>query len=124
MKYHIINKSEGDFPLIGNTNKSQTSMPAAYKNYIDSAGFLDTKGPKQEILNSYATAQLFKQGAKVKIVVVIEQSSLISSRGNTIVDVANTLHKLFPDEFHILVESIILVISKVTEDIKISDIRE
>ena len=98
-------------------------MPAIYGSYIDSAGFLDTKGLEQEILNSYATAQLFKQGSRVKIVVVIEQSSLLSFRGKAIIDVANTLHKLFPDEFHILVESIILVISKVTEDFTIDEIR-
>ena len=70
-----------------------------FGNYIDSAGFLDTKGAEQEIISSYATAKLFKRGSKTKIIMVIEIASLISTRGKIIADVANRLAELFPDDF-------------------------
>ena len=63
-KVNIFNKSEGNFPAVGNTNISETDIPTAYGNYINSAGFLDTKGVRRKILNSYASAQLFKQGSR------------------------------------------------------------
>lgn len=96
MKHLIHIKSEGDYPEIGNSGKSCTNIPAAYGKFIDSTGFLDTKGSKYEIINSHATANLFKEGSKTKIVLVVEESTFLSSRGKTIVEVANRLAELFP----------------------------
>ena len=53
---------------------------------------------------------------------VIEVSSLLSTRGKTIADVANRLAELFPYDFENLVHSILLVVSKVDRDIKLRDI--
>ena len=91
-KYHHNIKSKGNFPAIGNKFNSCTDFPEGYGKYIDSAGFLDSKGPAHEIINSYATAKLFKRGSKAKIVVVVEWANLQSSKGKTLVDVANRLH--------------------------------
>ena len=52
---------------------------------------------------------------------VIEVSSLLSTRGKTIADVANRLTELFPDDFENLVHSILLVVSKVDRE-KLRDI--
>ena len=114
--YHIINPSKEDYPAIGNSSESCTSIPGAYGNFIDSAGFLDTNGPKQETINSYATAKIFKRGTKLKIVVIVEYSSLKSAKGKILVDVANRLFELFPVDFHKLLYSIVLVISKVNTE--------
>ena len=75
-KYHHNIRSIGNFPEIGNQFNSCTDIPEAYGNYIDSAGFLDSKGPEQEIINIYATAKLFKRWSKAKIVVVVEWANL------------------------------------------------
>ena len=48
---------------------------------VDPAGFLDTKGPIQEIINSYANAKMFHKYGKIKLLIVIEKSSLESARG-------------------------------------------
>lgn len=47
---------------------------------------------------------------------MIEFSSLGSARGKTLVDVANRLYELFPSDFSNLVQSIVLVVSKVNTD--------
>lgn len=120
-KYHISNGEKGKYPEIGNSFKSCTDIPGVYGNYIDSAGFLDSKGQEQEIINSYATAKLFQRGSKTKIVVVIEWASLQSSRGKTIVDVANRLLELFPVDFKYLIHSIVLAVSKVDEQVASED---
>ena len=80
---------------------------------VDPAGFLDSKGVIQEIINSYANAKMFQQYGRVKILIVIEHSSLISGRGGSLVDVAKRLKELFPKDFQNLVHSTMIVVSKV-----------
>ena len=78
MKIHITNDNTTDFPVIGNTSTSCTDIPSSYQDprggieYIDPAGFMDTKGDEQEIINAYANARMFKRGTRAKIVLVIE----------------------------------------------------
>ena len=43
---------------------------------IDPAGFLDTKGPIQETINSYANAKMFKKGGKTKILMVMGKGAI------------------------------------------------
>ena len=72
IKYSIENKSKGgEYPKIGNSKTSCTLIPKVFGKYIDSAGFDDTEGEVQEIINSYATAQLFQGGKNIKIVLVV-----------------------------------------------------
>ena len=59
---------------------------------------------------------MFKRGGKTKIILVIEQSTLFSARGGSLVDIAVRLRELFPKDFNSLVHSIMIVISKVNPD--------
>ena len=59
---------------------------------------------------------MFKRGGKTKIVLVMEQSTLFSARGGSLVDVAVRLRELFPKDFKNLVHSIMIVVSKVNPD--------
>ena len=60
------------------------------------------------------TAQLFKNGSKVKVVVVVEDSSLLCAKGKGLVDIANRLAELFPADFDALMKSTLMVVSKVS----------
>lgn len=83
--------------MIGNTNESCTVIPSIYESkdkdfiFYDPPGFLDTKGAKQEILNSFANAKMFKKGSKAKIILVVEQGSIYSARGGPLVGMAHIL---------------------------------
>lgn len=118
-KWEIKNQSEGSYPDIGNTPTSCTDIPSVFNAegmiIVDPAGFLDTKGPTQETINSYANAKMFKRGGKTKILLVMEQSTLFSARGGSLVDVAVRLRELFPKDFKNLVHSIMIVVSKVDD---------
>jgi hypothetical protein len=54
----------------------RSEIPSALENegfcFVDPAGFLDTKGPVQEAINSFANAKMFQRGVKTKIILVIE----------------------------------------------------
>ena len=69
---NITHKDPSGHPEIGNSTKSCTFIPKSYGKFVDSAGFEDSFGPVREILNNYATAKLFKQGRKVKIILLIQ----------------------------------------------------
>lgn len=79
---------------------------------VDPAGFNDTKGLAQEIINSYANAKMFKRGGKTKVILVIDISSLLSSRGGVFTNLMKRLMELFPQDFKSMVNSIMLVVSK------------
>lgn len=55
---------------------------------------------------------MFKRGGKTKIILVLEQSTLFSARGGSLVDVAIRLRELFPRDFNNLVQSVMIIISK------------
>ena len=89
---------------------------------VDPAGFLDTKGAIQEIVNSYANAKMFQKYGKIKLLIMVEQSTFLSGRGGGLVEVANRLRELFPKDFKNIVHSIMIVVSKVNpEDIEEDD---
>lgn len=72
--------------MIGHGNESCTTLPGFYKSrsgslICDLAGFLDTKGVKQEILNSYSNSKMFQRGTLLRIVIVMDQHTLRQSRG-------------------------------------------
>ena len=56
---------------------------------------------------------MFKVGSKVKIIIVVEISSLLAARGGTFVDVTLRLRELFQNDFEQIVHSCFLVVSKV-----------
>ena len=119
--WEIVNEEPGEnYPEIGNTTTSCTVTPSTFMIegmcIVDPAGFLDTKGVIQEIINSYANAKMFPKYGRVKLLIVIEQSSLFSAKGGGLVDVAVRLRELFPRDFSNLVHSIMIVVSKVNPD--------
>ena len=69
-------------------------------------------------------ARLFEENQKMKIIIVLEFASLINGRGETLIEVANRLAKLFPDDYMKLIDSIVLVCSKVDPENELEDILE
>lgn len=60
-------------------------------SFVDTAGFMSTEGPIQEIADSYANARVFQAGNKVKIAMVVEYSSLLASRGEFLIQAAKKI---------------------------------
>ena len=56
---------------------------------------------------------MFKVGSQAKIIIVIEQSSLMSTKGRAVVDVAVQLFKLFENEYDRVINSCMLVVTKI-----------
>lgn len=105
-------------PTIGNTGTSCTTIPKIYKMnsrcaFYDPPGFLDSKGPEQEILNGYSNARMFKLGMESKICIVIDHGSLQTARGGLLIQVVKRLIELFDQNFSNIMNSCILVVSKV-----------
>ena len=84
--------------------------------FYDPPGFLDTKGVKQEILNSYSNAKMFCRGSKAKIIMMVEIGSVMSARGGPLVDIAKRLRELFKNDFRQIINSCGLIVSKVNMD--------
>ena len=122
----IINDNETDYPKIGNTVDSCTDIPATYASlrgdsiYVDASGFMDTKGDIQEIVNGYSNAQMFKRGIKTKILLLVENSTLLSGKGSVLTEIVRRLVELFPRDLSHLTKSIALVVSKVDPKIKLN----
>ncbi len=70
----------------------------------------------QEIINAYSNSAIFKKGKQVKIVIVAEISSIIACRGGILVDIVLRLSQFFLNDLTFMLNSIILVLSKVNTD--------
>ena len=90
-------------PRIGNDGKSCTEFADLYfdrdKNaFYDCAGYFDTKGVRQEILNGISNSKIFEKGRGVKLILVIDVNSLFEARGQFIHEFVQLLRKQFgPD---------------------------
>ena len=128
--YHMFNEDQIHYPKIGNEQVSCTDIPSRYAGksgiqYIDPAGFMDTKGDIQEIVNAYANAKMFQKGIKTKIILTIDINTLRSGRGGNLPAIARRLLDLFPKDFKVLMNSIMIVVTKVNpEDDSIEDLVE
>ena len=93
--FNISSKSGTGYPSIGNGNKSETEVPGYYKkgnmNFIDFPGINETKSDFQEIVNAWSTSQVFKKGLNFRLVITLEESSLITQRGNDLADLISRL---------------------------------
>lgn len=101
---------------IGDDWTSETLIPNIY-NYTrhkllicDSPGFEDSRGEKEEIINSFAIDQLFEGNCKIKILFVISTSQIESNRGINVLRDFERILQIIPDE-KILKKCIGLVIS-------------
>ena len=113
LKHHLHNKSTGQFPGIANGGRSTDSLPMAFGKYIDSAGFMEETELEKEVKTSCILAKLLGKGSRVKVVVMLEFASLATVRGKSIADVANRLLDLFPGDWEGMMDSVVVVVSKV-----------
>ncbi|CAG8686561.1 7370_t:CDS:1, partial [Scutellospora calospora] len=90
---------------------SQTSLPKFREVYWDCPGFGDTRGPVQNIVNAYSIYKLVKNIEKLKILLVISESIIRSTRKKEFLNLINNLGETFKvtDE---LVRGLCLVITK------------
>lgn len=114
----IISHGNDKLPVIGNLMESETKVPGFFitsDNTVlyDPPGFLATTGDYQEILDSYSNAKMFKVGSKVRIIILVESSTIMSTRGGGFVEVAVRLRKLFGKAFVNVINSCLLMISKI-----------
>lgn len=108
-----------ELPKIGNSEISETMIPKGYRSkdgllLYDTPGFLTTMGSIQEIIDSYANYKIFVKGSSIKIVLVIDEPTLKSSRGQFLVDAVERLCNMFPNQLDSLVSSICIVVTKVS----------
>lgn len=118
----MINCDDG---LIIGHNGSQTSIPECIKfeNRIfwDCPGFKDTKGPFQEIFNSYTINKVFNSTRKFKVVLVLDNRLIDHTldRGVAIVDLVTQLSKIFKEDIDKIKDSLALVATKSRRDLTI-----
>jgi hypothetical protein len=116
-KYILEHGKATSMPIIGHKFSSETQRPAVYTKgklrFVDLPGLEDTKGPQQEIINSYTSSLVFKKGRHCRLVLVLEVASLYSSRGGKLAELLTRMEGMFGKEFLSLAQSSCLVISKV-----------
>ncbi|CAG8577199.1 2264_t:CDS:1 [Dentiscutata erythropus] len=90
---------------------SQTSLPTCRGVYWDCPGFGDTRGLVQNIVNAYSIYKLIKNVEKLKILLVVSESIIKSTRKKEFLNLINNLGETFKniDEF---VRGLCLVITK------------
>ena len=65
---------------------------------------------------------MFKRGQRTKILLVVDKSTIYSTRGERLADIAVKLKELFPQDFKNLIHSIMIVVSKVGSDLEEEDV--
>ncbi|CAG8693641.1 8253_t:CDS:2, partial [Racocetra persica] len=90
---------------------SQTSLPKCREVYWDCPGFGDTRGPVQNIVNAYSIYKLVKNIEKLKILLVVSESIIRSTRKKEFLNLINNLGETFKDTEE-LVRGLCLVITK------------
>jgi hypothetical protein len=100
----IVNVTDGlKGSEIGHTLLSQTSMPSCWHDstanvvYWDCPGFMDTRGPSQEVVNAFAMFCLLEKPCKVNILVAIQEGAFGIDRGIHVTRVLSAVADLFPD---------------------------
>ena len=87
--------------LIGHRHQSETSLPnyRRYKgeSYWDCAGFGDTRGSVQKLLNISYLKMVFDPKQANKIVLVVEENDLWDVRATNLRNFTTLLDNLFPD---------------------------
>lgn len=121
-----VHGNNKELPKIGNSEISETMIPKGYRSnsgllLYDTPGFLTTMGSIQEIMDSYANYKIFVKGSSIKIVLVIDEPTLKSSRGQFLVDAVERLCNMFPNQLDLLVSSICIVVTKVSSGVSQSD---
>jgi len=112
---------------IGHRVTSSTLVPTPWQDrsaglcYWDCPGFMDTRGPEQDIINAFAMDQLFEAPSKIKTLLVVQSSELTDSRGRDVFARFDRLAKLLPVPEH-LYKSTALVITKTSSRFSAMDV--
>ena len=119
---HFVERLEVENPLdgctVGYTGNSETRYLRSYFDsssdphlvLCDTPGFDDTEGSDIDIANAVAIAWAIRQSKTVRLVLVIESSSILSTRGNELSRLF-TLFKRFLVNIEETVQSVILFVS-------------
>jgi hypothetical protein len=105
-------------PVIGNQFKSKTEIPTfifdPHHNgcYVDTPGFLNTKGVFEEICDSYCNARIFEKGNQIRIFFVADLASIQAVRGKCLIDGFNKIREMFPSKINELINSMGVIITK------------
>ncbi|CAG8786622.1 29223_t:CDS:2 [Gigaspora margarita] len=108
---YIIYTKDSNIIDINNRPISQTSIPTCRGIYWDCPGFGDTRGPVQNIVNAYSIFKLVESVEKLKILLVVSESIIKSTRKKEFLNLINNLGETFKniDE---LVQGLCLIITK------------
>ncbi len=127
---YVVDVSRDDQRLPGiviSEKGSGTTLPGAWCDegnglvFWDCPGFLDTRGPAQDIVNAFSINQLMKPPACIKILLVLQESEIEDSRGQSGArDRLNLLQRLMPQASQ-LQDSLYLIISKKRGKISAAD---
>ena len=97
-RFKIVQKNLDSYsPKIGSTQHSETMIPEAYRDpeqnvlYVDTPGFMNSKGIVEEISDSYANSRVFIKGHKIKIALVLDYQTLLAGRGQFLVKSAKKI---------------------------------
>ena len=102
---------------IGEGHVSKTLFPKSYidqKNsiiYWDVPGYDDSHGPEYEILNEISINSIFKSSKQIKVIMAVEESHLLSNRGQTFIDFMRRISQMFQN-INYIAYSIVFVLTK------------
>lgn len=106
---------------IGHGVSSATTTPGSYYDkrtnlvYCDCPGFMDSRGPSQDIVNAFSINQLFSPPSRIKTLLVIQESEITDGRAGAAFARFDKLMKLLPN-FDELKRSVGLVLTKFRGD--------
>ncbi|CAG8575190.1 13644_t:CDS:1 [Dentiscutata heterogama] len=108
---YIIYTETSDGIDINDRSISQTTLPLRRGIYWDCPGFGDTRGPVQNIVNAYSIYKLVKSVKKLKVVVVVSEYVIKSTRKKEFLNLINNIGETFKNTDE-LVQGLCLVITK------------
>jgi GTPase Era involved in 16S rRNA processing len=115
-EFHITSKDEVECKISHESAKSCTTIPnrdASTSNvYWDCPGFKDTRGFKQDIVNQFYINNIFNKIEDIKVLVVIDEATLDSTKGKIFDELVTTLNQMFKNSDEVLKQSCIFVFTK------------
>lgn len=96
---------------IAHDTEAETTFPCIHKGFADIAGFGDTRGPVQEIINAYSLYKLFENVQDFRIALVIP-SRFHEQHYESLLKPLNHLAKIFNNNFESIKDSLNIIITK------------
>ncbi|KAF0427133.1 50S ribosome-binding GTPase family protein [Gigaspora margarita] len=106
---------------INNGSTSQTSLPYNKGKYWDCPSFGNTRGPVQEIINTYSVYTLIKSAKKLKVLVVVSEATISEMSKKKLLNLIQKLGETFKNNIN-LVEGLCLVVTQ-CKDPKLGNMR-